>query len=133
MVFVCKQKTAYERRRSDGSSDVCSAERPPARGTPAWSRSALSQCSATWRLPVLLTNACTAPSVRARPASISSQQVRRRWRLPQPWRWTATTCAFLDRKSVVLGKRGVVRVDSGVRRIINKKKKDIERRSQTDL
>src|SRR3546814_10793403 len=31
LFFFCKQKTAYEMRISDWSSDVCSSDRPPGR------------------------------------------------------------------------------------------------------
>src|SRR3546814_9459391 len=52
-VFVCKQKTAYERRMSDWSSDVCSSDLlallPAARQAPA----APGDGAATRRLPGL--------------------------------------------------------------------------------
>src|SRR3546814_19516659 len=103
LVFFFKQKTAYEMRISDWSSDVCSSDlRPPP------------------------SPACAGPRLQGRrgPAHAGDggglvarrhhRQCHRAGLLPdRPDR---------DRKSAVEGKRGSVRVDLGGRRTIKKKK-----------
>src|SRR3546814_11224815 len=102
-VFFFKQKTAYEMRISDWSSDVCSSDlstdkrhffSPPGlafRGAPV----GLSSCYDPKNNPV--------------------QERHSHESIP----WKART--HRDRKSVVEGKSVAVRVDLGGRRIINKK------------
>src|SRR3546814_11985486 len=91
-----KQKTAYEVRISDWSSDVCSSDLGPASGRLRGSIPP-SSISSGW--------CATCPRTRCAGSSPPS------WR---PWR---------DRKSVVLGKRASVRVDIGGRRMIKKQSK----------
>src|SRR3546814_14443776 len=102
LFFFFKQKTAYEMRISDWSSDVCSSDlalrdlrRDPAAGR--------ADRGTAHRLGL-------AHSLRARRAA----RARRLSAPPRPRR--------KDRKSVVSGKSVSVRVDLGVRRIIKKKK-----------
>src|SRR3546814_1433372 len=97
--FFFKQKTAYEMRISDWSSDVCSSDLA--------ARISRSQ-----------------PSFQAR-TSASMRDVRSRRRgapptAPMTARWNPRSRS--DRKSVVEGKSVSVRVDLGGRRIIKKKK-----------
>src|SRR3546814_20190651 len=114
LIFVLffKQKTAYELRISDWSSDVCSSD--------------------LWPQPA------TGPCIR-RLSDRKSRQNRRVQRLLRRgwWIWRAARwhgpahCQRLsthpperrDRKSVVSGKSVSVRVDIGGRRIIKKKRK----------
>src|SRR3546814_6804873 len=93
----CRQKTAYEMRISDWSSDVCSSDLLVffAVGT--------SRAPAVGSMP-------RAPHRRVR------QMRSRRSRVVLPTHWPN-----VDRKSVVSGKRVSVRVDLGGRRIIRKK------------
>src|SRR3546814_12668225 len=102
--FFFKQKTAYEMRISDWSSDVCSSDlleelAEDGGGTdhdraPSFSASATTAGSSVAR-----------PASRPRLSAASSEQPRLR-----------------DRKSVVSGKSVSVRVDLGGRRIIKQKK-----------
>src|SRR3546814_10320330 len=99
-VFFFKQKTAYEMRISDWSSDVCSSDLSvPCRR--AW--------PGTWRGP-------PRPSAR-RPS--------RRSRGAPPRRRSRRRAAPRDRTSVVLGKSVSVRVDLGGLRLIQKKNRQI--------
>src|SRR3546814_19585916 len=108
--FVFKQKTAYEMRISDWSSDVCSSNLTHLRAPPG--RRSLARA----RLPA--DSPRQAPRYRARtpgprrperaPGTIRAQ-------IPPPRPAQA-------RKSVVEGKRVVVRVALGGRRLIKKKK-----------
>src|SRR3546814_20665063 len=104
ILFFFKQKTAYELRISDWSSDVCSSDlqggrrrRPGARGP------------------------CGAPSRRRLPGPAWRRSARfglcgrRRLCLSKPHRHLRQ-----DRKSLVSGKRVSVRVDCGGRRVIKK-------------
>src|SRR3546814_16695363 len=99
--FFFKQKTAYEMRISDWSSDVCSSDLQMLLG-------------ADRRIAVI------APVMRPRrPAfpqlAALQQQPEHRVRRHDP------PLDLLDRKSVVLGKSVSVRVDLGGRRIIKNK------------
>src|SRR3546814_13567160 len=96
MCFFFKQKTAYEVRISDWSSDVCSADL--ARAT----SSAMSCCSRAAEMLARL-------PVPARPAMTSK---------PPPG-----SAATADRKRDVEGQSVFVRVDLGDRRLIKKNKK----------
>src|SRR3546814_11250632 len=92
-----KQKTAYELRISDWSSDVCSSDLEKVRRDRPSALMALLRRSAMRR---------------AR---------HRAWRpKARPSTWTAWPRSR-DRKRVVQGKRGSVRVDLGGRRILKKK------------
>src|SRR3546814_18141407 len=106
-MFFFKQKTAYERRISDWSSDVCSSDLG---ASPALRRRG-------------------ARNLRSRPASVP-----RPGKPPHPARPCARSrqtpssgrpCPG-NRKSVVSGKRVSVRVDLGGRRIIKKKIQTID-------
>src|SRR3546814_17246518 len=106
--FFFKQKTAYEMRMSDWSSDVCSSD----------------------------LRARSSRAVRCRPGDRSSRQrncacrcaaQRHRGRAARPGRRGVP----IDRKSVVEGKSVSVRVDLGGRRIIKKKKKYNNKKDST--
>src|SRR3546814_17863208 len=110
MYIVCfKQKTAYEMRISDWSSDVCSSDLIPA-------SSALNaeSCSSTWSASasfcatrlVIAVNRCSSAVSKGVACCASGRP---------------SKAILRGRKSVVEGKRVSVRVDSGGRRIINKK------------
>src|SRR3546814_12821365 len=110
MFFFFKQKTAYEMRISDWSSDVCSSDLVEKRQT--WSLRIGAIC------PAKVT--AGAPPFR-RAIVIGSSLVKNQ-------KASATTASVTaqilstDRKSVVSGKSVSVRVDLGGRRIIKKKK-----------
>src|SRR3546814_18546782 len=119
--FFFKQKTAYEMRISDWSSDVCSSDIASSRSRSPW----------------ITAFACTI-SVYSRACGASSRWNTRQWVSVQSiigatdrrndaapgcglgGGWPGTD---LDRKSVVAGKRGSGRVDLGGRGLLNKKKK----------
>src|SRR3546814_11903653 len=111
-LFFCKQKTAYEMRISDWSSDVCSSDLRSSAGRRAGTRggtrtapsatASAGPCSAAWRTP-------QAPA----PGSV---------RCLRAWAPRAST----DRKSVVSGKSVSVRVDLGGTSLIEKTKKHKE-------
>src|SRR3546814_10868332 len=100
--LFCKQKTAYEMRISDWSSDVCSSDLPTF-------RQQREQGEDHRRL-----------------AGAAGDQVadadHRHRRLPGPGERAPRHAGELpaDRKSVVVGKRVSVRIDLGGRRIITK-------------
>src|SRR3546814_19691488 len=103
--FFFKQKTAYEMRISDWSSDVCSSDLTDARGAAQrFSR----------RQPGLFRR-----RDRARQQPRRTGEERRAGDRPH----RAGRRARTDRKSVVSGKSVSVRVDLGGRRIIKKKTK----------
>src|SRR3546814_14408881 len=95
--FFFKQKTAYEMRISDWSSDVCSSDLR--RYRPGEWRQGRGRQHRQWRH-------------RRRQRRPRPRHRGRQWRRPPG-----------DRKSVVSGKSVSVRVDLGGRRIIKKKKK----------
>src|SRR3546814_17912625 len=99
VIFCFKQKTAYEMRISDGSSDVCSADLGRRRAAHARPRPADQEL----RRP-------PARGDRA-PDEVRARQGRARVAHPR---------GATDRKSVVLGTSVSVRVDHGGRRIITK-------------
>src|SRR3546814_13567068 len=96
--FFFKQKTAYEMRISDWSSDVCSSDliAPPARARIA--------CKVS--MPSIAVGAPPEDSTRSTPSAIAA---------------SAAVTGSRDRKSVVQGKRVTARVDLSGGRIINKK------------
>src|SRR3546814_18821855 len=107
--FFFKQKTAYEMRISDWSSDVCSSDL--VQQTSA-TRARLRSRQAWKNRPAQINGARTSGTARlsmpaAPPGSHSGMPAR-------------------DRKSVVEGKRVSVRVDIGGRRLNKKKKKNID-------
>src|SRR3546814_11588459 len=132
LFFFFKQKTAYELRISDWSSDVCSSD--------------LLKCIDFQKLfsevsireyaricPQVLTWCLREGRVRQglgrwqRSPNGSSMRPRRAARITSSGTMNSQglACVFSrDRKSVVSGKSGSVRVDFGGRRIIKKKKKE---------
>src|SRR3546814_13623540 len=112
MFFFFKQKTAYEMRISDWSSDVCSSDLPGARwhrGRPVAHRQ--RGLAAQPAVPGVA-QPTLAGATRYRGHALANGRRRehaRRRDGSQP-----------DRKSVVSGKSVSVRVDLGGRRIINK-------------
>src|SRR3546814_13539190 len=114
-LFFFKQKTAYEMRISDWSSDVCSSDlvEPVAVSTTA-TRPPVARSAASTSAPRARSISGTGQSMATASRSGTSSAP-----YPEDSRRSA------DRKSVVEGKRGSVRVDVGGRRII-KKKKEIE-------
>src|SRR3546814_1535528 len=92
-VFCVKQKTAYEMRISDWSSDVCSSDLLVVHGV------------------TLETEALLAAAHTEHGGELTRIHVE-----------TTAPIGTLDRKSVVSGKSVSVRVDLGGRRIIKKKK-----------
>src|SRR3546814_20802497 len=115
LFFFFKQKTAYEMRISDWSSDVCSSDLTSA-----------SCCTITSRLIRSAKWAASAPRRGARPATASSPGARYarccRRRRSFPTRSASFQTSPGARKSVVEGKSVAVRVDLGGRRSINKQK-----------
>src|SRR3546814_20272332 len=101
--FFFKQKTAYEMRISDWSSDVCSSDLSGGTGQ---FRGGLGQ------------DICFV-SVHSKPMSIVF--LTERLKVPAPGIGGGSHGALGDRKSVVSGKSVSVRVDLGGRRIIEKK------------
>src|SRR3546814_2334861 len=94
IVFFLKQKTAYEMRISDWSSDVCSSDLPPRAARPDQARSAFA------------TRRCQAAGLRQGPGR-EDRQARPRRPVHGPWTATRPSCGkrhartWLDRKSVV--------------------------------
>src|SRR3546814_16880868 len=114
--FVFKQKTAYELRISDWSSDVCSSDlRPaPAASVPVRRENFHSG------LPHSLHRDC-----RRRQGSACGHPLVRCCSAPARLKWrycSAPVRPSIDRKSVVSGKGVSVRVDLGGRLYIQKKK-----------
>src|SRR3546814_17040429 len=97
--FFFKQKTAYEMRISDWSSDVCSSDLHQPTCKPEH-RAATDQHEHD---------------------DIQSRQTSHRGALVAPEHQVTARAGKLDRKSVVVGKRVSVRVDLGGSRIIKKK------------
>src|SRR3546814_2562013 len=107
--FFFKQKTAYEVRISDWSSDVCSSDLQ-VRGDDVWTSIQAAASNAS--------SASLAVTQRASAASCAATIL--------PHRCDNSLIVrplYSDRKSVVQGKRVSVRVDRGGRRILKKKKK----------
>src|SRR3546814_14447396 len=99
--FFFKQKTAYEMRISDWSSDVCSSDLSSMRTANSSPETAHNCVTSALSLPIART---------ALPSSTSA-------------RLAVSRSIRGDRKSVVSGTSVSVRVDLGGRRIIKKKKK----------
>src|SRR3546814_11026373 len=112
--FFCKQKTAYEMRISDWSSDVCSSDLLATRVVSLCSQPACSRGDRSRRAVA----ACARLSQRQGVASwAAGPRDRAATARPAP-----TTRHRPDRKSVEEGKRVSVRVDLAGRRIIKQKK-----------
>src|SRR3546814_15004150 len=112
MFFFFKQKTAYEMRISDWSSDVCSSDL----GGDLQDRHRVRTCLGHRHRPCRFCRRCTGSVCCG--TSNSGRTCRRRGR------------GRRDRKSVVEGKSVSVRVDLGGRRII--KKKRVHTNNKTD-
>src|SRR3546814_17156623 len=124
--FFFKQKTAYEMRISDWSSDVCSSDLRGRHAVPA-SRPRL-RCGdgcAPWPRAVPTPRQLPRPASRRRPRWWRDSRSRRGrgGRLCPQRNDRARGRRRPDRKSVEWGKSGAVRVDLGGGRIIKKKKK----------
>src|SRR3546814_11153462 len=111
VIFFFKQKTAYEMRISDWSSDVCSSDLAISRNGPS------GRVTCRPRRPLSSSTSSRLPPPRS-PISPSASGM------------PATTPPAEDRKSVVEGKSVSVRVDLGGRRIIKKKTIAIPLRQQ---
>src|SRR3546814_20041089 len=115
--FFFKQKTAYEVRISDWSSDVCSSDLSSSRlmlsATEARNPSVHGRLRnpSTWRRQVVN------PTSNSPPRSSKTQAIRR-----TGYSAARASAMALDRKSVVSGKSVSVRVDLGGRRILQQKK-----------
>src|SRR3546814_17397578 len=102
LFFFCKQKTAYDVRISDGSSDVCSSDLARA------ARPGARQGRHVGGRP--FEAAAQDPGARAQCRGAADRAQRR-----------SRGAGRRDRKSVVSGKSVSVRVDLGGRRLIKKK------------
>src|SRR3546814_20520837 len=120
-VFFFKQKTAYDMRISDWSSDVCSSDLVEdaalrlarhLRGEVPKPRSWMNEMAAI---------------VSSRGEAVSSLEQPPEFRINE----AGVGVAEGDRKSVVRGKRVSVRVDLGVRRILKKKTKTATSRNNS--
>src|SRR3546814_20514901 len=119
-VFCFKQKTAYEMRISDWSSDVCSSDLAwgVRRGFSGQDR---DKPGLSWQPPFAILRAQPIVSVRRRSAIAGARGVRASRRPAQIPRLAR------DRKSVVSGKSVSVRVAPGGGSIIKKKKQNTTR------
>src|SRR3546814_18055151 len=116
-VFFFKQKKAYEMRMSDWSSDVCSSDLARVYHSPIRKPSSTLPSRAAARADARSSSGRTQhPSVPARRSPRAANLWRPSWLIvfPRPSDWE-------DRKSVVKGKSGSVRVDHGGRSILQKK------------
>src|SRR3546814_21119088 len=124
--FFFKQKTAYDMRISDWSSDVCSSDLDG-----GWSHDPHDAADAVILGRPALVPAWRARCRRARPPVPRHRPRQRIDAVPRGRPRRAVAARRVDRKSVVKGKSVAVRVDSGGRGIIKKKqskKKDNSRR-----
>src|SRR3546814_14959224 len=129
--FFFKQKTAYEMRISDWSSDVCSSDLR-AGGTQVGGALQAPEPGDFDRITV---------TIMANGTDLATYAVDRRgqWLLPLPNASPPfgpgppprTAPVTVDRKSVVSGKSVSVRVDLGGRRIIKKKNNKYETRNNS--
>src|SRR3546814_14298421 len=111
VVFFFKQKTAYEMRIGDWSSDVCSSDlRRQDHYSPSYGRRSAGADSGGLQMGML-------------PQQPRAHLSRRRNR---SFRRIPYACTNVDRKSVVSGKSVSVRVDLGGRRIIQKQPTNTE-------
>src|SRR3546814_4293603 len=61
--LFCKQKTAYDMRFSDMSSDVCSSDRPGKNSLPGFARHAPHRACRGNRVPAPLSSSCSCKDV----------------------------------------------------------------------
>src|SRR3546814_20945591 len=111
-LFVFKQRTAYESRMSDWSSDVCSSDLLP---------TITAQAAA--QPPVLVANAAQliVATSESSPVPASAATVRCAFARVRQAKVVGCAASAIDRKRVVWGKSVSVRVVLGGRCIINKK------------
>src|SRR3546814_1045625 len=117
--FCCKQKTAYEMRISDWSSDVCSSDLRAAQARSDFTLRGGEEDLSAQCLRIFCQMALGHDL--AHPAVLLWHAMAGVGRAPGVAVRSGST-AFLDRKSVVSGKGVSVRVDLGGCRFINKKK-----------
>src|SRR3546814_8774098 len=110
-VLFFKQKTAYELRISDWSSDVCSSDLAPR-------RTHCCACSA----PVITSSSPTTPTAAPSASPCASTHQRACSSTPSTSPISTPSPRRGDRTSVVEGKSGSERVERGGGRIITKKK-----------
>src|SRR3546814_10946381 len=117
--FFFKQKTAYELRISDWRSDVCSSDLPT---------------NQFWHLlGVVIDRPLANMPYDERLAALRDAKVGL-WDVIRSAERRPSSDSLIDRKSVVSGKRGSVRVEPGGRRIIKRKKtQDRDRRAELSL
>src|SRR3546814_11010189 len=108
-VFFFKQKTAYELRISDWSSDVCSSDLGILRLIAVRAVSRVAPKRPIAKMIVAASSCAGTPMISRSPARRASSP--------------ASQGSTKDRKSVVSGKSVFVRLDLGGRRIIKKKYK----------
>src|SRR3546814_20371646 len=114
--FFFKQKTAYEMRISDWSSDVCSSDLSPASGMPP--------APSPQRLSPRRRPLATSPFADPEPQLTADADAR-------AGRGPGCAGRTGARKGVVYGKRESVRVDLGGPRIIKKQTKNTARQCST--
>src|SRR3546814_19597406 len=119
--FFSKQKTAYEMRISDWSSDVCSSDLAEPRRSEPW-------LIASVRLSITRTKGMMPLVLPLRPTGSPMPRTLPQYVPMPPPREASQTFPFhvltmpSDLQSVVPGKGGPVRVNHGGRRLITKKK-----------
>src|SRR3546814_10939756 len=126
-IFFFKQKTAYEMRSSDWSSDVCSSDLPPSARRACWnSTTAAPDMRASWWVEVRLCAGWPKNGTYTMSPRLGSWSGAYHSRPPRLRCFTAPRTSRLgnlaaaDRKSVVWGKSVAVRVDTGSRRVLKK-------------
>src|SRR3546814_12798254 len=124
MVFFFKQKTAYEMRISDWSSDVCSSDLRPPRRSAGPRRRPGRGLRPSPRRPCPRDVPCVRASL-GPTGSYTHTTRENRVAAPAGFRKDGA-----ERKSVVAGKSVSVRVDLGGRRIIKKTTRDNSTMSQ---
>src|SRR3546814_12974902 len=115
--FFFKQKTAYEVRISDWSSDVCSSDLPPARRSAPGVR--VARAAVPRKLATLTPPAGEERMCHAGAASTARESASGRWSTVE-FGSMAIVLANPHRKTVGQGQRVAVRADLGDRRTITK-------------
>src|SRR3546814_15999443 len=116
--FFFKQKTAYEMRISDGSSDVCSSDLQKLAHPEGEQASALAASAMRAGMVVSTLSSLSLEHI----AQASSTPLWFQLYLQADQADSLTLIRRADRKSVVTGTSVSVRVDPGGRRILKKKK-----------
>src|SRR3546814_15525399 len=120
-LFFFKQKTAYEMRISDWSSDVCSSDLT----TENASEPNAYNCATVW--PFHSRRKMTPKSARASKPATAKGKRPAQAETPKTRKDDDINQMSIERKIVVMDKRVDVRVDLGSRRIIKKKITQINR------